>query len=58
VRKVLATKNTDAESAEQLPISSESLAKSIAVLPFENLSRIRTTPISLKASKMRSDTSG
>jgi len=32
-------KNTEAESAEQAPRSSESLAKSIAVLPFENLSR-------------------
>jgi len=32
-------KNTEAESTEQAPRSSESLAKSIAVLPFENLSR-------------------
>jgi TolB-like protein/Flp pilus assembly protein TadD len=32
-------KNTEAESPEQAPRSSESLAKSIAVLPFENLSR-------------------
>jgi len=32
-------KNTEGESAEQAPRSSESLAKSIAVLPFENLSR-------------------
>jgi TolB-like protein/Tfp pilus assembly protein PilF len=39
VQKVFAAKNTEAESAEQLPGSSESLAKSIAVLPFENLSR-------------------
>ena len=39
VQTVFASKNTEAESAEQLPGSAESLAKSIAVLPFENLSR-------------------
>jgi TolB-like protein len=39
VQKVFAAKNIEAESAGQAPISSESLAKSIAVLPFENLSR-------------------
>jgi TolB-like protein/Tfp pilus assembly protein PilF len=39
VQKVFAPKNTEAESAKQVPRSSESLAKSIAVLPFENLSR-------------------
>jgi TolB-like protein/Tfp pilus assembly protein PilF len=41
VQKVFAPRNTEAESAEQVPGTSESLAKSIAVLPFEHVLRRR-----------------